>query len=273
MSPAGQWVVVPAGGSLWSLAQQYYGDGSKWPVIYAANPQLRPNPNLVIAGSRVFIPARSTAPPSPGAVQAARDNDLALAAAGVLAGAITVAGALALLRAEFTAAGISSSALATALRVVMDMPPERMGAHGPATMAVIRMNLLRRAQFLVTSARRLTADVRSARSRNESVLEALRRGMARERRYYALHLEAGWNRLNAAARTDAAADQYGLLLGWNAMMDARTSMECRLADGKNFRADQMPLIGYPGMVHLHCRCYPGRPHAGAAMLPSARMAA
>lgn len=72
---------------------------------------------------------------------------------------------------------------------------------------------------------------------------------------------------------DMAALQHGLLLGWYAHHDDRTTPECADADGKNFRADAMPLIGYPGTVHgSSCRCTPGAPFPGAPELPSASMA-
>jgi hypothetical protein len=149
------------------------------------------------------------------------------------------------------------------------MPPERLGAHGPATWNTIKLNLLRRAQFAVASSRRLAGDLASARSRNTSRGQALLDGISRERRYYGQHMGAIWNRMQAAARVDAAADAYGLLLGWYTVLDSHTSAECRAANGKNFRADNRPLIGYPGAVHPHCRCFPGMPHSGARLLPSA----
>jgi hypothetical protein len=67
---------------------------------------------------------------------------------------------------------------------------------------------------------------------------------------------------------DSTASLYGGILGWHAEMDARTSAECRRANGKNFLAAYAPLIGYPGAVHPRCRCYPVRPYAGAKLLPS-----
>lgn len=209
------------------------------------------------------MPPPSQQPPPSDTQQ---DQQLAAEAAVILGTAITAAAALAALAALFSAAGIVRAALGGSLSVVYAMPPERLGAHGPATLNTARLNLMRRAQFVVASGRRLTADLAAARSRNESLTQALLDGVSRERRYYGQHIEAIWNRMQAAARVDAAADAYGLLLGWYTTLDSRTSAECRAADGKNFYADQRPLIGYPGSVHPHCRCFPGMPHAGARLL-------
>ena len=200
--------------------------------------------------------------------QAQEDDQLAAQVAVVLSTAISAAAAASALAAVFASAGITAAALRGALDVVYAMPPERLGAHGPATWNTIRLNLLRRAQFAVASSRRLAADLAAARSRNTSLSQALLDGISRERRYYGQHMQAIWNRMAAAARVDAAADAYGLLLGWYTVLDSHTSAECKAANGKNFYADHRPLIGYPGAVHPHCRCFPGMPHTGARLLPS-----
>jgi hypothetical protein len=44
--------------------------------------------------------------------------------------------------------------------------------------------------------------------------------------------------------------------------------ECRWANGRNYRADQMPVIGFPGAVHARCRCAASFPLPGAPLLPS-----
>jgi hypothetical protein len=241
-----------------SLAQSYYGSGDAWPRIYAANPQLDSNPDQDISGQRVYIPG----PPA----QQQGGDGLEIAVAGVLITAVTPAAALAALS---TLGGLPRLSLLSALTVVMQMPPDRTGVSGPASMTIARMNLMRRAQFVVTSAKRLAEDMKTARSRGLSIPDALLQGITRERRYFAQHMAAVWNRTQAAAAVDSAAMQYGNLLGWNTVLDSHTSAECRAANRHNFLATQMPLIGYPGMVHPHCRCYPGVPFPGAALLPSA----
>jgi hypothetical protein len=86
---------------------------------------------------------------------------------------------------------------------------------------------------------------------------AVRQTAAGEAMYRAMYL------LNAA---DRAARRHGLVLGWRAVMDARTSAECRRADGKNFSVASRPLIGWPGSVHPHCRCRPVAAFAGAGFV-------
>jgi hypothetical protein len=201
------------------------------------------------------------------------DQQLAAEVAIVLGTAVTAAQALAALAALFAAAGIVSAALSGSLSVVYGMPPERLGAMGPATLSTSRTNTLRRAQFVVASSRRLAGDLIEARAHGTSYTQALSDGIVRERRYYGQHLGAIWNRMQAAARVDAAAGTYGDLLGWYTVLDKHTSAECRAANGRNFYATASPVIGYPGAVHPHCRCFPGRPHPGGRLMLSGRMAA
>jgi len=52
------WVEVQPGDSLWKLAERYYGDGSRWPEIYTANPWID-DPNLIYPGDWLEIPAHS----------------------------------------------------------------------------------------------------------------------------------------------------------------------------------------------------------------------
>lgn len=198
------------------------------------------------------------------------DSQLAVATAAALAAAYTAEQAARQLGKVFLAAGLTGPALAAALSVTMSMPPEAKGFYGPATATVSRLNLMRRAQFTVASARRIQGSLRDARSMDQSMRQALADAVTRERRYYGQHLLAGWGRENAAARVDSQAMATGRLVGWYTTMDARTSAECKAANRHNFNADQMPAIGYPGMVHPYCRCLPGPPVAGAPMVGSNR---
>jgi hypothetical protein len=156
------------------------------------------------------------------------------------------------------------------LDMVMSFPPERTGVAGSASLTTARQNYLRRAQFALAAGRRVTHDLTEARSHGQPLHQALADAIARERRYFGQHLDAMWNRARAAAQVDNAAMTYGNLLGWNTVLDTRTSAECRAADDGNFEATAQPLIGWPGAVHPHCRCYPGPPVRGARMLPSAQ---
>lgn len=164
------------------------------------------------------------------------------------------------------AAGISPAAMVTALQLVMSMPQEVTGASGPASLAAIRENHLRRAQFAIASGRRMTTAVLSARSRGGTARSALADALPAERRFFGQHIEAAWNRARAASQVDSAYQTYGGLLGWYSLRDRSTSPECRAAHGGNFSVDRPPAIGWPGSVHLHCRCYPGAPVPGGRML-------
>lgn len=207
-------------------------------------------------------------PQQPNPFAGVAEATLVAAVATALIEATSGPAALAMLGGLLQAARIPRQAMLSVLHVVMSNPPGRTGFYGPATMASERLNLTRRAQFVVSAARRVGSDMIAARSRGQSLPDALARAVQRERRLYGQHLMATWNRSQAGAQADSAAMTYGLLLGWHATIDAKTSAECRQANGRNFYADHMPLIGYPGAVHPHCRCQPGAPFPGARLVPS-----
>ena len=208
--------------------------------------------------------------------QAQQNQALVLLAATALAAAAataTAASITVIIGARFATAGIPRPVLQAVLTIVLSQPDDGRHGYGSATSAVRRLNILRLAQFVVASGRRVTAELRQARSRNENLGDALVRAMGRERRYYLLHLEANWRRMQAAASVDSAAMLYGDLLGWYSVKDSKTTADCWHADGSNFRADQMPSIGYPGMVHMRCRCTPGPPHPAPARMLRTQYAA
>jgi hypothetical protein len=192
-------------------------------------------------------------------------QQLTAAAAAALAAAATVDAAVTVLAPLFLRAGIGKPALRAALAVVMSRPPDREGFWGPAQAQTARLNLIRRAQFLVSCARRLVPEFARLAS-GEITREQLALSLLKEARYYGQHTEALWNRMRAAAQADTAATDYGALLGWHTVRDSRTSAECRAADRHNFRVDRMPSIGFPGAVHPHCRCMPGPPFPGAPLV-------
>ncbi|HMG63948.1 MAG TPA: hypothetical protein VK599_13450 [Streptosporangiaceae bacterium] len=202
------------------------------------------------------------------------DAALAVAVAALLAGtavagayAASAAGMLALLKARFRLSSAALQALGSVLSMVTEHPATVPGGNGPASAQVSRMNMARRAQYVIAASKRVLGAVREARAKGESVPGAFADALATERRYYLMHLAAMGNRASAAARTDAAAAKHGKLLGWNAVLDGHTSPECRAADGWNYYASSMPDIGYPGGVHESCRCSPSAPHPGGKLLP------
>jgi hypothetical protein len=130
--------------------------------------------------------------------------------------------------------------------------------------------MLRQERLLALAYRAQYAEASLARLWVANQLGTFPHALALERGYFEKHLYAEWNRLRCAAAQDAVTPHLadGGLLSWHAVMDNRTTLECREANGKNFPADQMPVIGWPGAVHPYCRCSAGKPIPGAPLLPS-----
>lgn len=188
----------------------------------------------------------------------------------LLLSAVSAVAAIAALKARFALSQVMWTSLQGVLTGVMQSPPPVTGVIGHASAQTSRMNAARRAQYVIAAAKRVAAAMRDARSKGKPVLAAMRDQLAKERRFYAQHQQAMWNRAAAAGKTDMAAMEHGPLLGWYSVRDKKTSPECKAADGKNFYAPAMPDIGFPGAVHPSCRCLPGPAHRGAPLLPSRR---
>jgi hypothetical protein len=206
--------------------------------------------------------------PPPQQPDAGQDIALTVAISELLLTAASVAVMMAALKLRFKLSAELWQGIAGAAGVAMQSPPPVTGVVGAASAQTSRQNLLRRAQFVLSAGKRLAQDIRQARAQGKPVTQAVQDGLARERRYYAAHTAAIWNRAVAAGKTDMAAMEHGPLLGWLARLDAKVSAECRKASGKNFYADRMPEIGFPGAVHPSCRCEPVAPWPGAPLLPS-----
>lgn len=162
---------------------------------------------------------------------------------------------------------------AEAAALLLNWPPLRKmltalpspGAYAPVQ-SMHRLNMVRRAAYLVQAARRLTLAIRYSRGDTDPVVRAFKH----EARFLQQHLEAHAKRAlaaNAVAESarESLRDEHSEveprgLVGWYAKMDERTSKECRKADGRNFDPTRVPAIGFPGAVHPHCRCRPGPPH-------------
>lgn len=136
-----------------------------------------------------------------------------------------------------------------------DSAPVTRVLHG-----VVTLNAIRRAAYLVSAARRLAPAIASRdRGRIEMAKTVEERHRQAHERAERLRSEAGYRIVDEIA--DRGTDRNGeILLGWYAILDSRTSVDCRWADGRNFNALVPPIIGYPGTAHLECRCRPGRPH-------------
>lgn len=128
--------------------------------------------------------------------------------------------------------------------------------HADALANVFNQNARRRAAYLVVAAQRVTRA-------HEGGDLALVRALIAERRFLDQHIEASMGRVEAAQQVEFALRTVGrgVMLGWEAVLDERTSGECRRADGRNFDASRIPPIGYPGTVHPHCRCRAVAPFA------------
>lgn len=117
-------------------------------------------------------------------------------------------------------------------------------------------NVRRRASYLINAGRRVS------RAYESGGIASLRDAYERERTYWRQHRDAGIRRMRAAEAVGTAMEHYSeVLLGWHATLDDRTSVDCRMAHGRNFNPSRIPPIGYPGTVHPHCRCKPGYPFA------------
>lgn len=138
--------------------------------------------------------------------------------------------------------------------------------HRTAAVTVLRtvatQNAFRRATYLINATRRLAP---AFRARGEEASERRNRAIQAERRWWEAHRaaerkrsESGRRVAEAAARLDPG-ETGEVLLGWKATLDERTSRDCRAAHKRNFNALKPPPIGYPGTVHLYCRCRPVPP--------------
>lgn len=178
-----------------------------------------------------------------------------------------IAAVAALIASSATAVGIAAG-LATAAsipvavaRALLTLTRTRLpiAALGPAARAMATAEPAYRAAYLVNAAVRVREAMGTGKTLDEAVTA--------ERRFAALHLEAQANRARAAAQVDRmAARTRSAVLGWQATKDARTTPECRAADGKNFSIFAPPLIGLPGMTHPQCRCKAVRAFVGAGFV-------
>lgn len=147
---------------------------------------------------------------------------------------------------------LSREAVAAAVQLALSVPVTSVPkSAGGATGATRDFEYYTRATYVVKAAQRLATAQRAG---------SMPTAMATERKHFIRHREAQAKRLAAAVMIDRRVRANGTTLGWYAVMDERTSAECRAANGRNFEADRRPPIGFPGTVHPHCRCKAGPPH-------------
>jgi hypothetical protein len=145
------------------------------------------------------------------------------------------------------------------------LEPDPSGLVAAPLRAMRKQNLLRSGAYLLNAARRLSTG--AGQSLTGVNPGSFRQAWDREQTYLDQHLQARTNRVEAAqAVTTQVRESGSMLVGWYSKLDEKTSVECRAAHGRNFRADQIPLIGLPGAVHPHCRCRPGPAHGNARLV-------
>lgn len=86
-----------------------------------------------------------------------------------------------------------------------------------------------------------------------------RAALTKEAANFLSHRRAQKAREQKLGVIDDAVARWGTLLSWRAVLDEGTTAECREAHGKNFSVTDPPAIGFPGLVHINCRCVPGPP--------------
>jgi hypothetical protein len=204
--------------------------------------------------------------------------------------------------AAMTNAQIPPDVAAAVLKMTLAVSPVprtsriQLAADPPPTTTRRRtqlFNLARRAAYLITAGRRVAANVLRAPLLDPNTLDdpaaaspgtfdpgsdadeqatitgrlvALRDALGGELPNWLSHVAAARRRDDAASAVDAAAHEHGDLLGWQTVLDERTTPECRAANGLNFYADDPPAIGAPGTVHGFCRCVAVGPFDGAGLV-------
>lgn len=157
--------------------------------------------------------------------------------------------------------GVLGDAATLAVRLAMSAPVNSRQAarlDTPAVKATRESEPYFRATYILEASRRISADMKLGVPSGEA--------LQTERRFFDLHKQAADRRFAVARSIDVARERFGDTLGWYAKKDGRTTPECRAAHGKNFDATLMPRIGYPGTVHMRCRCLAGPPHKNAKLL-------
>lgn len=156
---------------------------------------------------------------------------------------------------QMVGSGLNRDAVLTMGRLVLAKPLTGRSRHGapspydgmPATRRVAAGEPEYRAQYLLASAKRLTA------SRDEGNYGG---ALVLERRYLDMHVAAGRGRRAAARAIDDLTEKNPhRLLVWHTKKDSRVDGRCASLEGRLFTPDSPPGGAYPGSVHPRCRCW------------------
>ncbi len=153
---------------------------------------------------------------------------------------------------RLTSLGVDKRAARAAGRLVHAAPlPTSTMFTGTAIAQTREAEARIRATYWLKAAQRITR----ALTHGADMFTAIRQ----ERRFYHQHKAAADNRERAARAVDTVA-QKSPWMKWNAVIDSRTTADCRALDGRVFTIDQpltdatgRPLV--PGAVHSRCRCF------------------
>jgi hypothetical protein len=191
--------------------------------------------------------------------QIAQKDSSAQAAEIAAVAAVLAAGPPLLLAVQAISAAVKKPAklILGALTVMKYKPGKKTAPAGEDIVsAAHRKNRLYRAAYLLNAATRLAS------------ADDFKAALEREKKLFAAHLEASKRRIEAAKKSQAAADRYGPVLGWGGILDDRTTPDCRWLIGKNYQATKPPGGLHPGARHARCRCFPVPPHPGKPVITS-----
>lgn len=202
--------------------------------------------------------------PPESAAPSQSDNRTIAAIAAILATGLPIAMAGSYVVSALTAAGVTVAAATAAWRLLSATLTVPSGPLGPASTRIAATEASYRAAYLLNASRRIMISLKTG---------DLSQAVANERQYFKLHLGATAKRQSVGDQVDQMVALHGDQLGWKAVMDSRTSAECAEADGSNFDVTDPPLIGWPGSVHVHCRCKAVAPYTDAPSLDRSRVLA
>lgn len=158
-----------------------------------------------------------------------------------------------LLRQAMAPTGVDPRAVRAAHRMMTaaaeSLPRSGTGAAGRRTTQDAH---LFRAWYLLNATRRIQTGMADGKTPDQVIRS--------ERNYLRAHQRAQIRRAQAANQTDTAAEASLINTGrrmvvWRAVIDARTTRDCRMMNGKIFDPAVGTTIGLPGSAHPFCRCW------------------